>query len=105
MAESGRGQPPAPLLEGDATVYPIHCSSDEAAQDEYPHQPMFEGNIGRQREEIKAHVLLEQEIVVARRHLVEETEHDIPVADHRCDHQKPEEASDPGEEAVPRETL
>src|SRR5262249_20274670 len=105
MAEGGCGQPPALLLEGDATVYPIHCSGDEATQDEYPHQPMFEGKIGRQREEIKAHVLRKQGIAVARRHLVEETEHDIPVAHLPYGHQEPEETGDPGEETTPRETL
>jgi hypothetical protein len=105
MDDGGRGHRPASLIEGDATVHPIHRSSDENAQDEHQQQPIFEGDIGGKGEEIEADVLLVQGIALAIRHLVDESQERVSVAHLPCGHQDPEQTGDHCDEGTPRETL
>jgi hypothetical protein len=86
-------------------VHPIHCSGDEKAQDERQQHPIFEYYIGWKGEEIEADVLVVQGIALSIRHLIDESQEHIPVADLPGGKQDRKDAGDPRDEQTPRETL
>ena len=87
------------------SLHPIHRSGDEKAEDEQQQKPIFEDDIGGQGEEIKADVFAVLGIAPSIRHLIDESQEHIPVADLPCGNQDRKDAGDPRDQQAPREPL
>ena len=65
----------------DVVMNPIGQSGQQRAREQREQCPVLQGDIGGQREQIEANVVVEKRIVRAIGHVVEELQNDAPVAD------------------------
>jgi len=65
----------------DIAVHPVDRRGEKRAANEREHDPVFDEDIGGQREEIEADVLVVERIVYALWHLIDKPQEDTPVAD------------------------
>ena len=83
---------PGPRVQIDFAVRDVHRCGDESAQDQDRQHPVLERDVDRQREEVKANVLVKQRITLAVRHLVEIPEDQVPLTGlAHCDQQADDE--------------
>ncbi len=75
----------------DVAAQPVNRSGEKRTQDECKQHPVLDRDIGGQREEIEADVLVVERIVRARRHVIEKPQEDAPVAGFRRGDQQREQ--------------
>jgi hypothetical protein len=64
----------------DGAVNPVDGSGEKSTQNEGEQQPVLDEEIGWQREEIEADVLVVERLVYAIWHVIEKLQEDAPVA-------------------------
>src|SRR6266702_1905383 len=89
----------------DIAVHPVDRRGEERAQNEREHHPVLDEDVGGQREEIEADVLVVERIVCAIWHLIDKPQEDAPVADF-CGGDKQSEQSCPAcDQPGPRQSI
>jgi hypothetical protein len=89
----------------DVAVHPIDRPGKERAQEEREQHPILDDDIGGQRKEIEADVLVVQRIVRAIGHVIEEPEEDAPVVGLSPGNKHSKEAGAAGDDEGPRQPM
>ena len=89
----------------DVAVHPIDRSGEERAQEEREQHPILDDDIGGQRKEIEADVLVVERVVRAIGHVIEELQEDAPVVDLSPGDKHSEEAGAAGDDEGPRQPM
>ena len=89
----------------DVAVDPIDRSGEERAQEEREQHPILDDDIGGQRKEIEADVLVVERVIRAIGHLIEEPQEDAPVVDLSPGDKHGEEAGAAGDDEGPRQPM
>jgi len=86
-------------------VDPINRSGEERAQEEREQHPIFDDDVGRQRKEIEADILVVEWVIRAIGHAIEEPQEDAPVVDLSPGDKHCEEAGAAGDDEGPRQPM
>ena len=89
----------------DVAVHPIDRSGEERAQEKREQHPILDNDIGGQRKEIEADVLVVERVVHAIGHLIEKPQEDAPIVDLSPGDKHSEEAGAAGDDEGPRQPL
>ena len=86
-------------------MHPIDRSGEERAQEKREQHPILDNDIGWQRKEIEADVLVVERIVRAIGNLIEEPQEDTPVVDLSPADKQTDKACAAGDDEGPRQPL
>ena len=99
-----RHRPPLGVVL-DVAVHPIDRSGEERAQEEREKHPILDDDIGGQRKEIEADVLVVERVARAIGHLIEEPQEDTPIVDLSPGDKHGEEAGAASDYDAPRQPM
>ena len=103
MRDGGGRDAPGPRVRIDFAMHEVHRSGHEAAQEQDQQHPVLERDVDRKREEVEADVLVEQRIVLAVRHLVDEPEDQVPLTGLAHRDQQSDDERDSQDEQTPQQ--
>jgi hypothetical protein len=105
VSDRSRRYRPALGVVLDIAMDPIYRSGEKRAQDEREQHPILDDDIGGQREEVEADVLVVERVIRAVGHLIEEPQEDAPVVDLSPGDKHSEDASAAGDDKRPRQPM
>ena len=103
MGDDGGRNAPGPPIQIDVAMHEVNRSGHQGAQEQDQQQPVLERDVDRQRKQVEADVVVEQRIVLAVRHLIDEPQDQVPLAGLAHRDQQSDDESDGQDEQTPQQ--